>query len=169
MVRCRVALLPLLCALACFPKAPDTTRNRQYTPVARDLTITTVPVLVKEMRGLLPFLGPDFAPGGILEGKEVYAFVPNHFTVGEGDTLRFTFYNPEDDLHSFVLPTLSVALPGQTLTRATYIASTPGILTFLCSVPAHLPMMQGELVVLPAPVMARMEPAPVHQATAPAP
>ena len=158
MVRCRAVILPLCCTLACSPQAPNAARARDYTPVARDLTITTVPLLVKEMRGLLPFLSSDFAPGGVLEGKEVYAFVPNHLTVGQGDTLRFTFYNPEDDLHSFVLPTLSVALPGQSLTHATYIATTPGIFTFLCSVPTHLPMMRGELVVLPGPVMAQMAP-----------
>lgn len=113
-----------------------------------------MPLLVKEMRTLLPFLGPDFARGGILAGKEVYAFVPNHLTVGEGDTLRFTFYNPEDDRHGFVLPALAVSLPGQSVTRATYVAATPGIFSFFCSVPSHLPMMQGQLVVLPAGVMA---------------
>ncbi|MEO8139006.1 MAG: cupredoxin domain-containing protein, partial [Gemmatimonadota bacterium] len=113
-------------------------------------------LLVKEMRHELPFLAPDMDPGGILDGKEVYAFAPNHFTVGEGDTLHFTFYNPEDDIHSFVLSTFSVALPEQTITRATYVARSPGVLTFICSVPSHLPMMRGELVVLPATVMAQM-------------
>jgi uncharacterized cupredoxin-like copper-binding protein len=121
------------------------------------VTITTVPLLVKEMRGVLPFLAPDFAPGGILANKEVYAFVPNHFTVGEGDTLQLTFYNPEDDIHSFVLPDLAIALPGQTVTHATYVAAHAGLFTFTCSIPSHLPMMWGQLEVLPRSVMAGMQ------------
>jgi hypothetical protein len=152
----RLPVAALSGLLACSPKAPTFPPTPHYTPVLREVTVTTVPLLVKEMRGLLPFLATDFAPGGVLDGKEVYAFVPNHFTVGAGDTLNFTFYNPEDDTHSFVLLTLSLVLPGQSRTRATYVADAPGILTFLCSVPAHLPMMQGQVVVLPGPVMAQM-------------
>ena len=65
-----------------------------------------------------------------------------------GDTLRLEFINPEDDAHAFVLPDLAVPLPGQTVTRAGYVARHAGIFTFRCSVAAHLPSMWGQLVVL---------------------
>lgn len=120
----------------------------RYTPRTRDITVTTVPLLVKEEQKVLPFLRADFAKGGVLDGKEVYAFSPSTITVVEGDTIHFTFVNPEDDEHSFVLPDLAVQLPGQQVKHATYVAKRAGIYPFLCSVPSHLPMMSGELVVL---------------------
>lgn len=125
-----------------------------YVPRTRDITVTTVPLLVKEDAAVFPFLKQDFAPGGVLENREVYGFSPSTITVVEGDTIRFTFINPEDDVHSFVLPDLSVALPGQRVTHATYVARRAGIFTFTCSIPTHLPMMWGQLVVLPARTMA---------------
>jgi hypothetical protein len=66
---------------------------------------------LKEAQGVYPFLRPAFAKGGVLEGKVV-----------EGDTIRFTFINPEDDPHSFVLPDFAVSLPGGQATEATYVA-----------------------------------------------
>jgi plastocyanin len=110
-----------------------------------------VPLLVKEQQGVLPFLKEDFAKGGVLDGKEVYAFSPSTVTVFEGDTIHFTFINPEDDVHSFVLPDFAVSLPGQKTTTATYVAKGPGIYVFECAIPSHLPMMYGQLVVLAAP------------------
>lgn len=121
-----------------------------YVPRARNITITTVPLLVKEEQSVLPFLKEDFARGGVLDGKEVYAFSPSTVTVFEGDTIHFTFINPEDDLHSFVLPDFAVSLPGQKTTTATYVAKGPGIYTFECAIASHLPMMYGQLVVLAA-------------------
>ena len=118
------------------------------------MTVTTVPLLVKEEQGVLPFLKEDFAKGGVLDGKEVYAFSPSSITVVEGDTVHFTFINPEDDVHSFVLPDLAVSLPPQKTTEATYVAKHAGIFTILCAVRSHLPMMSGQLVVLPAATMA---------------
>ena len=53
--------------------------------------VTTVPLFTKELASTYPFLREDFAPGGVLEGKEIYAFVPSTLTVVEGDTVRFTF------------------------------------------------------------------------------
>jgi plastocyanin len=123
---------------------------QRATPRARDITITTVPLLVKEQVSVLPFLKEDFAKGGVLDGKEVYGFSPSTIAVVEGDTIRFTFINPEDDLHSFVLPDLVVSLPPQKTTMATYVAKRAGIYPFVCSVASHLPMMSGQLIVLPA-------------------
>jgi hypothetical protein len=43
---------------------------------------------VKEAAKVYPFLPPDFAKGGVLDGTEVYAFSPSTLTVVEGDTGR---------------------------------------------------------------------------------
>jgi plastocyanin len=115
---------------------------------AREIVITTVPLLTKELVPTYPSLKQDFAKSGVLEGKEVYEFMPSTITVTEGDTLHLTFINPEDDAHSFVMQDLAVAIPGQSVTHATYVARRPGIFEFVCAVPAHLPMMRGQLVVL---------------------
>lgn len=118
------------------------------SPGRRDITITTVPLLSRELVPTYPFLKRDFAPGGVLEGKEVYAFVPGTITVMAGDTLHLTLLNPEDDTHAFVLHDLYLPLPPQSRIDTTYIARVPGIFAFSCTVPQHLPMMRGELVVL---------------------
>jgi len=115
---------------------------------AREIVITTVPLLTKELATTYPFLKKDFAAGGVLAGKEVYEFMPSTITVVEGDTLRLTFINPEDDAHSFVMDGLSVSIPAQSETHATYVAAHAGIYDFVCAIPAHLPMMRGQLVVL---------------------
>lgn len=134
-------------------------RATRYVPRTRALTVTTVPLLVKEEQSVLPFLKEDFAPGGVLAGKEVYAFSPSTLTVVEGDTIRFTFVNPEDDVHSFVLPDLVVPLAPQKDTTVTYVARHAGIFPFVCSVPAHRPMMSGQLVVLAPEAVAGTTPA----------
>jgi plastocyanin len=141
----RLASLALIASGCARPSAGDAVA---YTPMARELTVTTVPLLVKEQASTFPFLRSDFAPGGVLSGKEVYAFSPSTLTVVAGDTIHFTFINPEDDVHSFVLPDLVVQLPPQTVTHATYVAKHAGVFQFVCSVANHLPMMNGELVVL---------------------
>ena len=124
------------------------TTNGSGSARARDIVITTVPLLTKELATTYPFLKKDFATGGVLAGKEVYEFMPSTITVVEGDTLRLTFINPEDDAHSFVMEGLSVAIPAQSETHATYVAAHAGIYDFVCAIPAHLPMMRGQLVVL---------------------
>src|SRR5512146_1213855 len=53
------------------------------------------------------------------------SFVPGTVTVMAGDTLRLTLLNPEDDAHTFVLPGLTLALPGQSRTDTTYVAGPP--------------------------------------------
>lgn len=129
-----------------------TSRPPVYVPQERQFVVTAVPLLTKETESIYPFLRRDFARGGVLEGKEIYAFVPSTLTAVEGDTIHFTFVNPEDDAHNFVLSGLSVELPGQSITRADWRAERAGIFTFACTVPAHTPEMYGQLVVLPASV-----------------
>ena len=141
-----VAVVTVACSKAVSPR--ETAAADRYVPRTRDISITTVPLLVKEQASVLPFLKDDFAKGGVLEGKEVYAFSPSTVTVVEGDTIHFTFFNPEDDVHSFVLPDLVVPLPPKQKTTATYVAKRTGIYPFICSVQSHLPMMSGQLVVL---------------------
>lgn len=127
-----------------------------YQPQRRDITITTIPLLTKEIQQVYPFLAEAFASGGLLAGKEIYAFMPSTVTAIEGDTIQFHLINPEDDLHSFVLPPdLSVALPGLQATTATYVARHAGVFTFTCSIPAHLPAMWGQLVVLNSQAIGR--------------
>ncbi len=140
-------LLPALLA-GCQRNPPRALPGRSV-----DVTITAVPLLTKELATVYPFLRQDFAAGGVLEGKEVYAFVPSTITVREGDTLRLRLVNPEDDEHTFVLPDLYVKLPGQSVTAARWVAHRPGIFDFVCVVPAHLPMMHGQIVVLPRRVL----------------
>lgn len=139
---------------SCTREHPVAAGNaRRYMPTTRTITITTVPMLVKEEQNVFPFLKEDFAKSGVLDGKEVYAFSPSTVTVVEGDTIHFTLINPEDDVHSFILPDLAVSLPGQKRTTATYVAKRAGIFHFVCAVQAHVPMMWGQLVVLPASSM----------------
>lgn len=137
-----------LVVLAGCDRLEKTPPGSSYVPRRRDITVTTVPLLVKEQTSLFPFLKEDFARGGVLDGKEVYAFSPSTITVVEGDTIHFMFINPEDDLHSFVLPDLAVSLPPQKTSAAVYVARRRGIYPFVCSVASHLPMMSGQLVVL---------------------
>jgi uncharacterized membrane protein YphA (DoxX/SURF4 family)/plastocyanin len=141
----RVAPMLLLTLAGC---TRGTITSATYVPRTRKITIATVPLLVKEEQDVYPFLQGAFAKGGVLQGKEVYAFSPSTITVVEGDTLRLTLINPEDDQHSFVLPDLAVPLPGGTSTEVTYVAMHPGIYPVVCAVASHLPMMTGQLVVL---------------------
>jgi plastocyanin len=134
------------------PKAPASTHA--YVPRVREITVTTVPLLVREQASTFPFLAKDFGKGGVLEGTEVYAFSPSTVAVVEGDTIHFTLINPEDDDHSFVLPDLLVPLPPQQTARVTYIAKHAGIYPILCTIPKHLPMMSGQLIVLAGTSMA---------------
>jgi plastocyanin len=143
----QTAIAILIVTVACG-RARSVDRAPAYVPRSREVTVTTVPLLVKEQRSIFPFLKAASEKGGVLEGKEVYAFSPSTITVVAGDTIHFTFINPEDDEHSFVLSDLDVSLPGGKTTRAIYVAKQPGVFTFVCSIPSHLPMMWGQLVVL---------------------
>ena len=142
----RRALPALLAAGAAFGCA-----RRPVPPVTREIVLTAVPVLTREMERIYSFLAKDFAPGGVLEGKEVYAFEPSTVLAYEGDTIHFTLINPEDDTHSFVLPPyLAEPMPPQSRVSATYVARSAGSFRFFCAIPSHLPFMYGTLVVLPA-------------------
>jgi plastocyanin len=134
------------------PKPPASMHT--YVPRVREITVTTVPLLVREQQSVFPFLAKDFGKGGVLEGKEVYAFSPSTVAVVEGDTIHFTLINPEDDDHSFMLPDLVVPLPPQQTTRVSYVAKHAGIYPILCTIPKHLPMMSGQLIVLAGTSMA---------------
>ncbi len=107
-----------------------------------------LPDLVHEQEREFPFLKKAFAKGGVLEGHEVYSFMPSTIAAVEGDTLRLTLINPEDDDHTIVLPGLALGLPGGRTTHAVYIAAEPGVYPIACNLPAHRPMMWGQLVVL---------------------
>jgi plastocyanin len=160
MDRRRLSAAATLCLLTACAGRPEQVPV-VYRPHARYFTVTTVPLLVREMQSVYPFLKKDFAPAGVLDGKEVYAFSPSTLVVVEGDTIHFTFINPEDDEHtfflhdcpdtaadSFVLPDCEVRIPGQTTRVALHVARHAGVYTFSCSVAKHLGMMWGELVVL---------------------
>lgn len=134
--------------VACQRGATLPNSTTAYRPHRRVITITAVPLLTRELESIYPFLKQDFAPGGVLAGKEVYTFVPSTVTVVAGDTLQLTLLNPEDDDHNFALPDLFVPMPGQSRVDTTYVAQRPGVYTFSCTIPAHLPMMWGTLVVL---------------------
>ena len=107
----QVWLALLVAGAACRPA---------YQPRTRTVTVTAVPLLTKEMAAVYSFLKADFAAQGMLSGKEVYAFVPSTLVAYAGDTLEITFVNPEDDAHTFVLPDLAVALPGQSTKTVRY-------------------------------------------------
>jgi plastocyanin len=143
-----------LALLASCADSRTRTASHSYVPRIREITVTTVPLLVREQQSVFPFLAKDFGKGGVLEGKEVYAFSPSTVAVVEGDTIHFTLINPEDDDHSFVPPDLLVPLPPQQTTRVTYVAKRTGIYPILCAVPSHLPMMSGQLIVLAGTSMA---------------
>lgn len=121
-----------------------------YTPRARDVTITAVPLLTKELEETYPFLRDAFREGGVMSGQEVYAFSPSTVTVVQGDTIHLHLLNPEDDEHSFVIPDLglNLVMPGQARADTTLVVDRPGVFTIVCAIPAHLPAMWGQLVVL---------------------
>ena len=130
----RLSLVFLFTSIVSCSRTSASAPTTSYVPRRRPIVVTTVPLLVKEQQSVLPFLKEDFAKGGVLDGKEVYAFSPSTVTVVEGDTIEFTFINPEDDVHSFVLPDFSVSLPPQKTTTATYVAKRAGLYPFVCAV-----------------------------------
>lgn len=147
------AVAAVLAGIAVLPGAACRgASSGTYRPRTRHLAVTAVPLLTREQTGTYPFLAEDFASGGILEGKEVYAFVPSTLTAYRGDTLVLDLVNPEDDRHTFVLDGDStVEIPGETTVTDTLVLREAGIRKFVCDIPAHSPFMYGQLVVLHPP------------------
>ncbi len=119
----------------------------QYTPQTRMFTMVTVPLLVKESTATFGFLQKDFAKGGVLANKEVYAFSPDHLTVYQGDTVKITIVNPENDDHNFTLSdfNVAVALPPQAVTNVSFVVSKVGLFTFYCAVATHRPFIKSSV------------------------
>jgi plastocyanin len=147
-MKLHAVVVALLAAAACARPAAHAS---SYVPQVRDLTITTLPIVTTEIAKIYPFVKEDMAKGGVLEGKEVYAFEPSSLTVYAGDTLKLTFINPEDDVHGFVLPDFAISLKPQSVAHATYVARKAGIFLYKCSQMSHMPSMYGTLVVLAPP------------------
>jgi hypothetical protein len=80
---------PLTClvALTSCTKPAQIEASRAPPARSREVVITTVPLLTKELAATYPFLNKDFATNGVLDGKEVYEFMPSTITVGGGDVV----------------------------------------------------------------------------------
>ncbi len=124
-----------------------------YQPHARNFTVSVVPLAVGEQAGLFDYLKSDFAPGGLLDGKEIYGMNPSSLTVYEGDTVTIHWVNPADDEHPITVSgglSASIDLKGQSTADMTLVASQVGIFAIQCVMPEHAPYMNGQLIVLPA-------------------
>jgi hypothetical protein len=124
-----------------------------YKPQTRDMTVAMVPVLVHEMTGTFPSLTNEFAKGGLLDGKEIYAFMPSTLIAYAGDSLSLHIYNPTDDPHTFTVVELSqsVTVAGLSVDALMLKAVPAGIYTLICAVVEHVPFMWGQIVVLQPP------------------
>ncbi len=122
-----------------------------YRPQTRSLVVTAVPMLVHEQAGFFDYLKGDFAKGGLLQDKEVWAFSPNTLTVYQGDTVNVTVFNPGDDPHTFTIAEMnfSISVEGGSQTTGSFVVPKTGAFKFFCAVPEHMPYMWGSLVVLP--------------------
>ncbi|GLV53356.1 hypothetical protein KDH_02110 [Dictyobacter sp. S3.2.2.5] len=147
MAFCLISIIVFL-LIAC--ETQRLTSDAQYTPHTRAFTLITIPLLVKESATTFDFLHKDFAKGGVLGGKEVYTFSPDHITVYQGDKVDLTIVNPEDDNHTFTLRDFGVdlALAPQATTKVSFVASKVGSFTFYCNMASHMPFMSGQLIVL---------------------
>ena len=124
-----------------------------YQPQPRTFVISMVPVLSKEFAAFLPYLKEDFAAGGELSGKQVYAFLPAVVSAYAGDTITFEIYNPADHAHTMTFISLqkTVDVPGPGKATLTLPALAPGIYDFACLEPEHEPFMTGQLTILAPP------------------
>jgi len=122
-----------------------------YAPQTRDLVVTAVPLLVHEQAGFFDYLNKAFGKGGMLEGKEVWAFSPNTLTVYQGDTVHVTVVNPGGDLHTFTIAAVhfSLKVPALTERQGTFVVPKARLFKFSCAIPQHSRYMWGNLVVLP--------------------
>lgn len=116
----------------------------------RDIYIAMVPLLVHEDASLYPYVGKAFAKGGVLDGKEVYAFMPPTTVCFAGDTLNVHLINPADDPHTFTVMELSksVQVSGSSTGSITLDALPAGIYTVMCAEAEHEPWMWGQIIAL---------------------
>jgi plastocyanin len=130
---------------------PLATSTSSYTPVTRDFVVAAVPLLVHEQSGTFDYLNRDFGKHGILNGKELWGWSPNSFTVYQGDTVHVTVVNAGDDPHTFTIAAVgfSLSVKPQSTTSGSFVVPQAGPFTFFCSIPEHSPYMWGQLVVLP--------------------
>ncbi len=121
-----------------------------YTPTTKDFIVTTVPMLVHEQTNTFGYLNRDFK-GGVLQGKEVWAFNPSSLTVYQGDTVNINVVNPSGDAHSFTLADLgfNLSVNSQAKASGSFVAGKVGVFKFSCEIPEHMPFMWGQLIVLP--------------------
>jgi hypothetical protein len=121
-----------------------------YQPQTREMYVSMVPVLVHEMSSFLPYLSEDFGKGGLLEGKEVYAFMPYTLIAYAGDSLNLHIYNPADDPHTFTIVELSqsVTVTGKSADVMAVKEVPAGIYTLMCAEDEHMPFMWGQVVFL---------------------
>lgn len=119
----------------------------------RHLVISMVPVLTHEFQTFLPYLKNAFAKGGLLDGKELFAFLPAHVSVYAGEPITFDIYNPADDPHTMTILSLdkTVDVPGHDKATLTLPPLGVGIYDFACLEEEHEPFMWGQLTVLPRP------------------
>lgn len=122
-----------------------------YAAQTREFTISIVPLVTHEQQSYADYLQKDFAPGGVLDGKEIYGYNPSTFTVYQGDTVNITWVNPTDDTHINVIPdfAVNVSQDGESTAHSTFVANKVGTFTFLCAEAEHSPYMAGQIVVLP--------------------
>lgn len=121
-----------------------------YAPTTKEFVVTTVPMLVHELTKTFGYLNRDFK-GGVLNGKEVWAFNPSSLTVYQGDTVDIKVVNPSGDAHTFTLADLgfNLDIKAQGTASGSFVASKVGVFRFACQVTEHVPYMWGQLVVLP--------------------
>lgn len=119
----------------------------------RHLVISMVPVLTHEFQTFLPYLKNAFAQGGLLDGKELFAFLPAHVSAYVGEPITFDIYNPADDAHTMTFVNLdkTVDVPGHAKASLTLPPLKAGIYDFACLEEEHVPFMWGQLTILPRP------------------
>lgn len=117
----------------------------------RHLVIAMVPVLTHEFQTFLPYLKNAFAKGGLLDGKELFCFLPAHVAAYAGEVITFDIYNPADDPHTMTFLSLqkTVDVPGHAKATLTLPPLRAGIYDFACLEAEHEPFMWGQLTILP--------------------
>lgn len=130
---------------------PSPTAAASYKPQTHSFTVSIVPLVVHEQQSYEDYLAKDFAPGGVLDGKEIYGYYPSTLVVYKGDTVNINWVNPTDDPHINVIPEFQVSVTqnGESTAHSSFVASKVGTFTFLCAEAEHSPYMWGQIVVLP--------------------